>query len=256
MMAGGVTLRFSPNGWQLAHLEGKVIRVWDSITGESLGKIEGHGGILTTFAFAPNGKTLATGGMDTTAVVWDLRQQLSGPTPRAAELPARKLEAAWDDLAEESGKALEALAVLTGSPDGAVVFLGEHVKPAATDAKHEKLIKALDDDDFAVRKKSFEELKQLGRAALPALKSAMAKRQSPEVSKRVEELTAGASELPLSKDEMRELRTIEILERLGGEKAAVALLLSLAKGAEGGVVTEPARAALKRLGQEVLDKKP
>jgi RNA polymerase sigma factor (sigma-70 family) len=246
-LAGSVSLRFSPNGLRLAHLEGSVIRVWDSVSGEDLGKIDGHGGLLTTFAFAPNGKTLTTGGTDTTCVVWDFR--VNAPTPRAVELPARKLEEAWKNLEGESDKAFQALVALTASPDGAVPFLAERLAPPRIDVKQiETLIADLDSDEFAVRKKAIDELTKMDRLAVPALKKALANNPSAEVARQSAELLTRAHELPLTKKEVRILRAIEVLERMAGEKEALQLLRSLAKGPEGATATEAAQGALRRLG--------
>jgi WD40 repeat protein len=65
-------LAFSPDGRVLAHGRGREVAVWDIATGKELGRLKGHQGAVFAGAFAPDGKTLATAGADTTALVWDV----------------------------------------------------------------------------------------------------------------------------------------------------------------------------------------
>jgi WD40 repeat protein len=245
----GTTLCFSPNGSQLAHAEGDVIRVWDFLTGEDLGSIQ-IGSLVTSFAFAPDGKSVATAGLDTTCVIWEIGTQIHAPTTRGGDVPAKALEAAWKDLNGESNKAFEALLTFTSAPQQTVALLKERIKPATEpDAKKiEKLVGALEDSNFDTRKNALEELKKLGKSAVPALKRALRNDPSAEARRRIDDLIADAVKLPITDEERQASRTIEVLERMAQDKAARELLQSLAKGAEGATITEEARAAMKRLG--------
>jgi RNA polymerase sigma factor (sigma-70 family) len=164
-------LAFSPDGRVLAHGRGREVAVWDVGSGKELGRLKGHGG-----AFAPAGKALATAGADTTALVWDVAALTHG-APQGRALTAEDRGAAWAALAgHDAAQAFDAVVALAAAPRQAVPFLGERLKPAApAEARRvEGLIADLDSDEFAVRQKAADELKKLGRLAVPALKKALA----------------------------------------------------------------------------------
>jgi hypothetical protein len=50
-----------------------TVRVWDTATGQETRRLTGHRGEVTALAFAPDGRSLATGSTDATALVWDWR---------------------------------------------------------------------------------------------------------------------------------------------------------------------------------------
>ena len=72
--------------------------------------------------------------------------------------------------------------------DRAVTFLSGRFEPPPADVGRVKaLIAKLDDAKYAVRKKAYDELMQLGRAAVPALKEALKQpKLSAEARARVE----------------------------------------------------------------------
>jgi WD40 repeat protein len=46
----------------------------DPLTGKERARLDGHEGTVTSLAFAPNGKTIASGSVDGTELIWDLEQ--------------------------------------------------------------------------------------------------------------------------------------------------------------------------------------
>jgi WD40 repeat protein len=242
-------LAFAPDGRLLAQGgKDRVVRLWDVFSGKEVQGFEGHQGEVQAVCFAPDGKALASASSDTTALVWDLADVLKR-RPAAVELPAAVLAARWNDLAEGDGvKAFEAVGVLASSPAQAVGYLGERVRPAAVvEAKTvEKLVADLDSDEFEVRQKAVEELAKLGDRAVPALQKVLEDKPSPETRKRIEELLELSRGHVLSGDTLRELRALEVLERVGTAEAR-GVLRELAKGAPGARLTRTARAALERL---------
>ncbi|MEV5830740.1 serine/threonine-protein kinase [Spirillospora sp. NPDC052242] len=63
---------FSPDGGLLAAAADDRVRVWNASTGRRVADLEGHIGTVTDVAFAPDGRTIATGGTDQSARLWDV----------------------------------------------------------------------------------------------------------------------------------------------------------------------------------------
>ena len=61
-----------------------VIRLWDVVSGKSLGTLEGHTGIVWSVAFSPEGEMLASVSSDGTAKIWDWR---NGTLLKSLEFP-------------------------------------------------------------------------------------------------------------------------------------------------------------------------
>src|SRR5262249_53245979 len=75
-----------------------TITLREVATGGIVGQLpEGHRGQITCLAFAPDGKTLASGGADSTVLVWDWRQA-AGLVREPQKAGESDLEEWWSDL--------------------------------------------------------------------------------------------------------------------------------------------------------------
>jgi WD40 repeat protein len=72
-------LAFTPNGTVLAAAGGNTddfaVHLWDVVSGQSLGELDGHTGIIWNIAFSPDGQMLASVSSDHTARIWDWRNK-------------------------------------------------------------------------------------------------------------------------------------------------------------------------------------
>jgi WD40 repeat protein len=222
----------------------------ETATGGDLGELPtGHRGRATALAFSPDGKTLATGGADTTVLVWDWERAcgLAAPPPRRAG--PREREGLWEGLAStDSRQAYRAAAALAASGAEAVRFLQGRVRPASDEEARpvRRLLAELDSDEFAVRERATGEMEKLGAEAEPALRQALAGPLSLEVRRRVEPLLRSPARTRWSVPMLRRLRAVQALER-AGTPAARQALAALARGTPEARLTEEAQAALERL---------
>jgi RNA polymerase sigma factor (sigma-70 family) len=240
---------FSPDGRLLAVPAAEVLEVFDTATGKQLARFEGHQGQIGSVAFAPDGRTVATGSADTTALVWDVEGLRQKATPQPRVLDAADVEARWSDL--ESGdarKAAAAINALVASPEQAVAFLKTRLKPAAAVATEtiDKLIAQLDSADFKGRQQAQSELLRIGEAALPRITKELARKPALEMRQRLETLEASLTVSAVTGERLRLIRAIEVLEHIGDTEAR-RVLQALADGAPDALGTVQAQAAIKRL---------
>ena len=244
-------LCYSPDGKMFATTSAKdpAIRLWESATGAERLRLPGHVDGTMTLAFAPDGRTLISGGTDATALVWDLAppgwdKGLPADGPRADDL-----DRLWSDLADaDAARAYRAVWALAQAR-GAVDFLKGRLNPAAGDlaTKIRRLIADLDGDDLETRDAASRGLAELGAEALPAVADALADKPSPEQRQREQAFLDSLHVQPphLPAEELQALRALEVLERIGTPESR-RVLEALAGGGEARLTRE-AKAALARL---------
>jgi WD40 repeat protein len=196
---------------------------------------------VTSMGFSPDGLYLVTGSTDGSAVVWTLGPMAGAGADR---------NVLWQQLgADDAGAAFQAFRRLLATPAAAVELARQHVQPAAApdEALVAKKIRDLDSPVFAARQKAQDELTKLGEAIRDHLEKAAADKEAPsEVRERIAAIFKRLDAEAPSGDRLRELRLVELLERLGLESAR-AELRRLAQGAAGARLTAAAQGSLQRL---------
>src|SRR5262249_38791385 len=122
---------FSPDGKLIAisHLRGDVT-VCSTATGRQVLTLPGHGWI-TSVAFSPDGRKLATAGADCSALVWDLGSFTIDAGTQHRQYTKGELSQLWTQLrADKASTAYQAAAALVAAPDQAVALLKQHLQPA------------------------------------------------------------------------------------------------------------------------------
>jgi hypothetical protein len=159
----------------------------------------------------------------------------------------KQLDKLWEALgSKDAAKGFDAIRELLATPEQAVALLSRLPKIELTRKKLDRLVADLDDDDFDVREKATDALKQAGHLAEAALRAGLAKKPSLEVRWRLSKLLKAVD--LLTPQRLRFLRAVEVLEALR-TPAAQKQLERLADGAAGNELTEDAKAAFARLRQ-------
>jgi RNA polymerase sigma factor (sigma-70 family) len=230
------------------------VRLLDVRTGETLLRLRGHSSYVAALAFSPDGKTLASGQRDTTALVWDLSPGLQRLGAVAREMSQEELRTRWAHLAgADARKARVAVEALTAAPRVALPFLKARVRPVgrAQPEQIQRLITDLDSGEFTTRDAATKALATLGAEAEPALRQVLRGNPSAETKRRVEALLQGPPPRAIPSGELlRQLRAIEVLERIGSPEAA-SFVRELAAGAPSARQTLEAQAAHQRLSHWV-----
>jgi RNA polymerase sigma factor (sigma-70 family) len=73
LLAAAVTFMSADDGHEPAAVSDASIRIWDLATKRELLRLKPRTTECWPLAFSPDGKTLVSGGTDTTAIVWDIR---------------------------------------------------------------------------------------------------------------------------------------------------------------------------------------
>ena len=242
---------FSKNGELLAvGAEDGTTIVFDVRRCKQIARLAGCQGTICNIAFGSDLATLFTAGSDGTVLIWDLRAQLLA-AQKAVEISPDNAKRYWTDLADKDTiTAYRALGALLAARAQAVELLREKLKPVrrVPPADIEKLISDLDSNRTSTRQCASLELRRSGPQSTTALKKGLEKSRSLEQRRRIEALLAELKQNDLipPRDELRELRAIEILEAIG-TPAARSILERLAVGAPGSRITDEASFALSRL---------
>ncbi|WP_088251972.1 WD40 repeat domain-containing protein [Fimbriiglobus ruber] len=239
--AGGAV--FSPDGRYLAAKAGNTIRLYEVASGQVVRVFEGAVGSVTGLTITPNGRRLISLHHDGTSLVWDLTR------PHEAGVETSK---SWEELAsKDPATAFRAAGTLAANPAGAMVVLGEKLRPAPKSRTTAALVADMDDPVFSVRDVATRELFWRADRESAELKRILANTRSAEVRLRLDGIlqTAPSPWPKLTAEELRQARAVGALEAIGTPDAR-RLLKALAGGDPYALLTREARVALRRLGEE------
>lgn len=243
------SLTFSPSGRLLAvgDIPKGDVEVWNLSAPDSPVKLSGHAAKVTALRFSQDELSLASGGNDSVALVWDLAKA-GVPLKQPGKPTAEDLEEAWRNLSKPNAKiGFHGVKLLQLDPKASLDLIARELnpEPVIDPALIARLVKQLDHDNFAEREKASAELKKLAPRAEPDLRKAFAEASSVEVRRRLNEILSGLTETPATPASLQSLRAVEVLEKLGPSSRP--MLEKLAKGAENSDLTRSAQEALKRL---------
>ena len=254
-------LAFAPDGRTLLAVHGAPfgtlgeVVVWDVAAGKEVRRLKGHAGPIACVAWAPDGKRFATGAADNTILIWDGTDLLPPAMPRPRPWSVQEQAALWQGLvAPDATAAHRIMWELAANPAEALSFFKQYLRPASPLAAEQlaQLVRDLGSGRFAVREKATEALRLQGRQAEPALRAALMGMPPLETKRRLELLLAKLERAPLPPEQVRLRRGVTVLEWLGTAEAR-RVLESLARGGEGLLLTQEARAALRRLERRAGD---
>jgi hypothetical protein len=228
------------------------IRAFEVATGKQRRILYGHAGCVRSLAMAPDGRRLLSGSDDAFALLWDTTPA-GAAKPRKEPLTAAAADGLWSALCgDDAGAAFAAMADLAAAPDLAVALLRRELKPAPaapTDAELDRAFVDLDSEDFATRERASRRLAEFGELAVPGVRNRLAKAASAEVRRRALDFLGRFDPPAPSPDRLRQMRAVELLERIA-TPAARDVLSELAKGAAEAPLTLDAAAALERLRRQ------
>ncbi len=231
----------SPDGRLRATAESGCLHVWERHTDREVLQFQSDDFRIECLAFAPDSRTLVSGGSGAAALVWDLAPSRKGDGQSPEQL--------WDLLAGTDATAAHR-AIWSLASEKGVALLREKLPhmPDLSPDEIRQLIEDFDGPRFAQREAASQHLRQLGRRARPALSEALEKQPTLELRRRVEKLLAlleaRETGLPVG-EELQQLRAVWALE-LAGTKKSRLVLGAVTLGPVTPRVVEEVRAALHR----------
>ncbi len=224
---------------------GSSLTFWDVRTGEKQSQLSAHQAPIHCIAFAPDGKTLATGSADHSILVWKTpARKAEGPAGNATP---KQLLGWWTHLGgADAAAAHQAGGKLLLHPKQAVRLIRDHVKPmVAADPKQVRAwIADLDSETFETRENACSRLEALGELVEPDLRRALEGGPPLGVRKRLESLLESTTDL--SPRHVLTVRALTLLEQIGSPEAR-RVLDGLARGAPAARITAEAKVRLQRL---------
>jgi WD40 repeat protein len=199
-------------------------------------------------AFDPAGKRLVTAASPSGEIlVWDLAKLRKSERQPKASSPLNE-DTLWADLGgEDAARAYQTQYSLAQTADQTVVLLKNRLKHNRVESQTARIAR-LDDKDFGVREKAFQELEKLGWQAERSLRTALARNPTPESKRRLVKLLADLGQKKVPTEHLRFSRGTAILEWFDTPQSRK-LLAELAAGPSDSELTGQAQASIDRLNQ-------
>jgi hypothetical protein len=151
----------------------------------------------------------------------------------------------WQHLAGDAEKADAAMREMAASQTQAVALIARFLKPVEKEDAQRvaRLVRDLGSESFTEREQASADLEGLGEEAVEALREALGEKPSLEVRRRAEELLDRLKGKGPSRERLRVLRAVQVLEWIGTPEARRALE-AVADGVPDAERTRAAAAAL------------
>jgi WD40 repeat protein len=243
---------FSSDG-KLAALGSRIgaVMLVETGSGVEVGRFEGHHAAVAALYFSPDGKTLASGSDDGTAMVWDAEPAWRKATPGPVTLEPEQLTRLWKGLGSaDAAQAYRAIRALAAASRQSIPLLQARLRPAENEEaeRFAGLVRRLDDKAFAVREAAQKELEKWDGLPRKLLRKESEGNPSVEVRTRLKRVLEGRSEPGPEADRWQQLRAIEVLEHIGTPEARQVLAV-LAERADEPALKQETQAALDRLNR-------
>jgi hypothetical protein len=237
-------LSFSRDGRLIASCGfDRAVRLWEAASGQERRRYEGHQNEVLSVDFSPDARRLASASFDGTALVWQVFD--AAPANRSGA----DFDALWIDLAKEGVTAHRAIGALIAAK-GTAAVTRVRVKPAIkpSDNQLKTWLADLASPVFKTREAAQQEIARAGELPEPALRRALESVADPEVQRRLTDLLDRIPRPETRPQQLRDLRAIEVLERIGTAEARQ-VLGRIAEGAPEARLTREAKASLDRLAK-------
>jgi hypothetical protein len=241
-------LAVSPDCRTLAAFEqnGEIHR-WELASGKERRSFTGHRGAGRVATFSSDATWLASGGDDSSIVLWDLRDRLN----RSKTTPAdTELAAAWSAIrSDDPLRAERAVNELVAGNERSVALIRSKmaVVTIADGQLVALLVAQLSNAQFERRADACTRLAALGESAVPGLRQALLDPLSLDSRRRIERLIerlAAETKSP-GGERLRAIRALEVIEQIHSSQAR-AFVFALSNGMEESWLTQEAKAVLGR----------